>query len=82
MHNIYGTVTSHHSSQQVNGNLISPNPQSDGPRNLYKVAKAEDHSQQLNVNGSSVELLKAFFGPRYQQEITTTVFTVDAGRHG
>lgn len=82
IHHIYGNVTSSHYAQQVNGNLSSPNPPSDGPRNHYKVAKAEGRSQQLNGNGSSVELLKVFFGPRCQQEFTATVYSVGAVRHG
>ena len=82
MHHTFGDVTSRDDAQQVNGNLCSPNPPSDGPRNHYKVVKAEGHSQQLNGNGSDVELLKVLFAPRCQQEFTATVYSVGADRHG
>ena len=49
---------------------MSENARSHGPRHHYIEAIAKGRSQQLNGNVSSVELLKAFFAPRYQQETT------------
>ena len=46
------------------------NARSHGPRHRYIEATAKGRSQQLNGNVNSVELLKAFFAPRYQQETT------------
>lgn len=66
---IYEDVTAKDSARQIIGDTLSENTANHGPKHHYKMVRAEGQSQQLNGNVASVEYFKAFFAPRYQQEI-------------
>lgn len=69
LQHLYENVTSSHSAQQINADLLPENAASSGRKHHYKGVKAEDLSQQLNGNVGSVEYLKVFLASRYHQEV-------------
>ncbi|KAF6220114.1 hypothetical protein HO133_003245 [Letharia lupina] len=69
LQHIYEDVTAKDSARQIIGDTLSENTANHGPKHHYKMVRAEGQSQQLNGNVASVEYFKAFFAPRYQQEI-------------
>lgn len=69
LQHIYEDVTAKESARQINADTLSENTANHGPKHHYKMVRAEGQSQQLNGNVASIEYFKAFFAPRYQQEI-------------